>query len=61
MSVTRIFELYDPKKHSVRARSVDQKINDQYIDNAILMQLGLRVGDKITVTYSKTEVADGKN
>jgi hypothetical protein len=52
MSVTRVFRLYDPKKHSVRAQAVVEKVNDQYVDNALLVKLGLKLGDMIYITYS---------
>jgi hypothetical protein len=60
-AITRVFELYDPKKHSIRARAVGAKVNDQYIDSEVVNKLGLKVGDKVQIVYSKldTEVQRG--
>lgn len=58
--ITRIFELYDPKKHSIRARAVGEKVNDQYIDSAVVNKLGLRVGDFVKITYEKNEAPNAQ-
>jgi hypothetical protein len=61
MKVTHTFELYDPKKNSVRARCISARdIADVYIPNTILKKLNhvwllgqreLKNGDKIYITY----------
>lgn len=57
-AIVRIFELYDPKKHSIRARAIGEKVNDQYIDSEVVNKLGLKVGDKVKIIYEKAEVGD---
>jgi hypothetical protein len=59
MSITRVFQLYDPKKHSIRARAIGEKVNDQYIDSEIINKLGLKVGDFVKITYEKNEATNG--
>jgi hypothetical protein len=70
MKVTHTFELYDPKKHSVRARCASARdIADLYIPNVILKQLRLSPGQIIYVTYDsempieqvEEQVLRGKN
>lgn len=56
MKVTHTFELYDPKKHSVRARCTSARDQaDLYIPNSILKALKLDLGRTIYVTYSDDE------
>lgn len=58
-TIIRIFELYDPKKHSIRARAIGEKVNDQYIDSEVINRLGLKVGDFVKITYEKNEAPNG--
>jgi hypothetical protein len=61
MKVTHTFELYDPKKHSIRARCTSARdIADLYIPIKIINELKLGLGKTITVIYTD-EVPDGKN
>jgi phosphoribosylamine-glycine ligase len=56
MKVTHTFELYDPKKHSVRARCTSARdMADLYIPNKIIKELGLDLGKNIYVTYSSEQ------
>jgi hypothetical protein len=70
MKVTHSFELYDPKKHSVRARCTSARdIADLYIPIKILNQLRLGPNATIYVTYDsempieqvEEQVLRGKN
>lgn len=54
--VTQTYELYDPKKHSVRSRLIASsdglRYNDIYVDNRIIKSLGLNVNDRVVVMYA---------